>query len=103
VSESIVPIQELVAEHWRDPRAGAGRNNQSGRSALSALGLPPDEEAALLEQVISEYEQRWLTTSSPPWTVAHRARPRQKAGAPSPKCTPYSTTSNGSPTPQVAA
>jgi hypothetical protein len=65
VSESIVPMQELVAEHWRDPQARAGRDAEAGRSALSALGLPPDEEAALLEQIMREYEQRWLDHKLP--------------------------------------
>jgi SEC-C motif len=65
VSESIVPMQELLAEGWRDPQTGAGRDAEAGRSAFPALGFAPDEEAALLEQVMREYEQRWLDHKLP--------------------------------------
>jgi len=60
VSESIVPMEELLAEHGRDPQAKADRDAEAQR-----LGLSPDEEAALLEQVMREYEQRWLDQKLP--------------------------------------
>jgi hypothetical protein len=60
VSESIVPIEELLAERGRDPQAKADRDAEAQR-----LGVSPDEEAALLEQVMREYEQRWLDQKLP--------------------------------------
>jgi hypothetical protein len=65
VSESIVPVQELLAEGRRDLESGRDRDTEAGRPAVSAPGLPPDEEAALLEQVMLEYEQRWLDHKLP--------------------------------------
>ena len=49
----------------RDPEAGAGRDAEAGPSGFSTPGIPPDEEAALLEQVMREYEQRWLDHKLP--------------------------------------
>ncbi|HZD00070.1 MAG TPA: SEC-C domain-containing protein, partial [Actinomycetes bacterium] len=57
VSESIVPVQELLAERDLEPEAEG--------PASSAPRLPPDEEAAVLEQVMREYEQRWLDHKLP--------------------------------------
>lgn len=71
VSESIVPMEELVAEHGRDPLATAGRDAEAQR-----LGLSPEEEAALLEQVMVEYEQRWLDQKLP---ALEGRTPRQAA------------------------
>ena len=71
VSESIVPMEELLAEHGRDPQAKADRDAEAQR-----LGLSPDEEAALLEQVMREYEQRWLDQKLP--ALSGRT-PRQSA------------------------
>jgi hypothetical protein len=65
VSESIVPVQELLAEGRRDLESGRDRDTEAGRLAVPAPGLPPDEEAALLEQVMLEYEQRWLDHELP--------------------------------------
>jgi SEC-C motif len=60
VSESIVPMEELLAEHGRDPLAKADRDADAQR-----LGLSPEEEATLLEQVMRDYEQRWLDQKLP--------------------------------------
>jgi hypothetical protein len=60
VSESIVPMEELLAEDGQDPGATAGRDAEAQR-----LGLPPEEEAALLEELMTEYEQRWLDQNLP--------------------------------------
>ena len=60
VSESIVPMGELLAEGGQDPQATADSDAQAQR-----LGLSPEEEAALLEQVMIEYEQRWLDQQLP--------------------------------------
>jgi hypothetical protein len=60
VSESIVPMEELLAEYGRDLGATAGRDAEAQR-----LGLSPAEEAALLEQVMVEYELRWLDQKLP--------------------------------------
>jgi hypothetical protein len=60
VSESIVPTQELLAERGRDPQAKGDRDAEAQR-----LGIPPEEEAALLEQVMRECEQRWLDQRLP--------------------------------------
>jgi hypothetical protein len=65
VSETIVPMQELLAERWRDSQAGYDRDAEAGRSALPSLGIPPEAEAALLEQAMREYEQRWLDHKLP--------------------------------------
>lgn len=65
LSESIVPMQELLAERGQHPQAEADRDAEGKRPALSALGISPDEEAALLEQVMREYEQRWLDQELP--------------------------------------
>jgi hypothetical protein len=40
VSESIVPMQKLLAERWREPQPGADRDAEPIRSAFPALGLP---------------------------------------------------------------
>jgi SEC-C motif len=60
VSESIVPMEELLAEGEQDPRATADPDAEAQR-----LGLSPEEEAALLEQVMRDYEQRWLDQELP--------------------------------------
>jgi hypothetical protein len=60
VSESIVPMEELLAEDGQDPGATADRDAEAQR-----LGLPPEEEAALLEELMIEYEQRWLDQKLP--------------------------------------
>jgi hypothetical protein len=60
VSESIVPMEELLAQDGQDPRATAASDAGARR-----LGLPPEEEAALLEQVMRDYEQRWLDEKLP--------------------------------------
>jgi hypothetical protein len=60
VSESIVPMEELLAERGRDPQAKGVQDAEAQR-----LGVSPDEEAALLEQVMREYEQRWLDQKLP--------------------------------------
>ena len=59
VSESIVPTEELLAEGGRDPQAKGDRDAEAQQ-----LGFSP-EEAALLEQVMREYEQRWLDQKLP--------------------------------------
>jgi hypothetical protein len=60
VSESIVPMEELLADDGQDPGATADRDAEAQR-----LGLPPKEEAALLEELMIEYEQRWLDQKLP--------------------------------------
>ena len=60
VSDSIVPMEELLAEDGQDPGAKADRDAEAQR-----LGLSPEEEAALLEQVMRDYEQRWLDQQLP--------------------------------------
>ena len=60
VSESIVPMEELLAEDGQDLGATADRDAEAQR-----LGLPPEEEAALLEELMIEYEQRWLDQKLP--------------------------------------
>jgi hypothetical protein len=60
VSDSIVPMEELLAEDGQDPQATADSDAETQR-----LGLPPEEEAALLEQVMRDYEQRWLDQQLP--------------------------------------
>jgi SEC-C motif len=60
VSESIVPMEELVAEGGQHPQAPADPDTEAQR-----LGLSPEEETALLEQVMIEYEQRWLDQELP--------------------------------------
>jgi hypothetical protein len=60
VSESIVPMEELLADDGQDPGATADRDAEAQR-----LGLPPEEEAALLEELMIEYEQRWLDQKLP--------------------------------------
>jgi hypothetical protein len=59
VSESIVPMEELLAEE-QDPQATADPDAEAQR-----LGLSPEEEATLLEQVMRDYEQRWLDQELP--------------------------------------
>jgi hypothetical protein len=71
VSESIVPMEELLAERGRDPQATADRDAEAQR-----LGLSPEEEAVLLEQVMIEYEQRWLDQELP---ALDGGTPRQAA------------------------
>ena len=56
----IVPMEELLAERGRDPQAKGVQDAEAQR-----LGVSPDEEAALLEQVMREYEQRWLDQKLP--------------------------------------
>jgi hypothetical protein len=53
VTESVVPMEELLAEGEQDPQATADPDAEAQR-----LGLSPEEEAALLEQVMRDYEQR---------------------------------------------
>jgi hypothetical protein len=64
VSESRVPVGELLAEHG-DPQGGAERDAESERPASSALGIPPEVEAAVLEEAMREYELRWLDQRLP--------------------------------------
>ena len=71
MSESIVPMEELLAEHGRDPLAKADRDAEGQR-----LGLSPAEEAALLKQVMVEYELRWLDQKLP---ALEGRTPRQAA------------------------
>ena len=68
VSESIVPMEELLAEDGQDSEATADRDAEAQR-----LGLPPEEEAALLEQVMRD-------TSSGGWTRS--SRPGRSHAAP---------------------
>ena len=60
VSDSIVPMEELLAEGGQDPQAMAAPDAEAQQ-----LGLSPEEEAALLEQVMRDYEQRWLDQKLP--------------------------------------
>jgi hypothetical protein len=60
VSESIMPMEELLAERGGDPQAKGDRDAEA-----QGLGISPDEEAALLDQVMREYEQRWLDQKLP--------------------------------------
>ena len=60
VSESIVPMLELSAESGHDLLATADPDAEAQR-----VGLSPAEEAALLEQVMRDYEQRWLDQELP--------------------------------------
>jgi hypothetical protein len=60
VTESVVPMEELLAEGEQDPQATADPDAEAQR-----LGLSPEEEAALLEQVMRDYEQRWLDQELP--------------------------------------
>ncbi len=59
VSESIVPVEQLLAERRRDPETGRDQDRQAGQPPFSAKGLPPEESAVLLDQFMREYEQRW--------------------------------------------
>jgi hypothetical protein len=63
VSESITPMEQLLAERRRDSKTG--RDRQAGQPAFSAQGLPPEESAALLDQVMREHERRWLDQQLP--------------------------------------
>jgi hypothetical protein len=71
VSESIVPMEELLAEGERDPQATADPDAEARR-----MGLSPEEEVALLEQVMIEYELRWLDQTLP---ALEGRTPRQAA------------------------
>ncbi len=57
VSESIAPMQELMAGRCPD--------QQDEPPASPAPDLPPDAEAALLEQFMRRYERRWLDQQLP--------------------------------------
>lgn len=50
-------MRELLAEDRRHPQAAAAE--------LPVSGLTKDEEAALLEQAMLDYEQRWLDRQPP--------------------------------------
>jgi hypothetical protein len=98
VSESIVPMEELLAEGERDPQAKGDRDARPSSWASRRMRRPRCSSRSCA----SMSSGGW-TRSSPPWAVAHRASPRRRAGAPSPDCTPCSTTSNGGRQPPVVA
>jgi hypothetical protein len=62
VSESTVPMEQLLAERRLDQEA---EGDQAARPPFVAAGFPPEEGAALLDQVMREHEQRWLDQHLP--------------------------------------
>jgi hypothetical protein len=94
------PAATAAAKPLRQVRAftewvGAGRKlTQTGGAQGGVLAADGDLDlwARLADEGCSQ-----------PWTVARRARPRQREGARSPNCTRCSTTSSGGPMPRVAA
>ena len=59
VSESSVPMDRLLAEHQSDP------DTTTEPPALPPPGLPPQQVATLLDQVMREHELRWLDQRIP--------------------------------------